>query len=95
MRNLIFLISEEQRNFCNKRFGSVETRRNSAIAEQHFRTKLKHNLTYAIEISQHNANTAIFVILDRKRVNNLLKKAYINYQCYNRNETKFLKAQCN
>ena len=42
MRNLIFLISEEQRNFCNKRFDSVETRRNSAIAEQHFRTKLKH-----------------------------------------------------
>ena len=68
MRNLLFLISKEQRNFRNKRFDSVEARRNSAIAEQHFRAKLKSNLTYAIEISQHNANTAVFVILDKKRV---------------------------
>ena len=46
-RNLIFLISEAQRN--------------SAIAERNFRTKLKRNLTSAIEISQHDANTAFFV----------------------------------
>ena len=64
MRNLIFLISEAQRNFRNELFDSVEAQRNSAIAEQHFRTKLKRNLTSAIEISHHNANTAFFAILD-------------------------------
>ena len=56
-RDLIFLISEAQRNFRNELFDSVEAQRNSAIAE-HFCTKLKRNLTFAIEISQHNANTA-------------------------------------
>ena len=61
--------------------------RNSAIAERHFRTKLKRNLTPAIEISQHNANTAFFSILDTKRVNNLPKKADI-YQYYDQNRTK-------
>ena len=64
MRNLIFLLSEAQRNFRNELFDSVEAQRNSAIAERHFRTKLKRNLTSAIEISQHNANTAFFAILD-------------------------------
>ena len=64
MRNLIFLLSEAQRNFRNKLFDSVEAQRNSAIAERYFRTKLKRNLTSAIEISQHNANTAFFAILD-------------------------------
>ena len=64
MRNLIFLLSEAQRNFRNELFDSVEAQRNSAIAERYFRTKLKRNLTSAIEISQHNANTAFFVILD-------------------------------
>ena len=44
------------------------------ITERHFRTKLKRNLTSAIEISHRNANTAFFAILDRKRVNNLLKE---------------------
>ena len=39
MRNLIFLISEAQRNFRNEFFDSVEAQRNSAIAEWHFRTK--------------------------------------------------------
>ena len=58
MRNLIFLLSEAQRNFRNELFDSVEAQRNSAIAERYFRTKLKRNLTSAIEISQHNANTA-------------------------------------
>ena len=52
MRNLIFLISEAQRN--------------SAIAERHFRTKLKRNLTSAIKISLHNANTSFFSILGKK-----------------------------
>ena len=62
MRNLVFLISEVQPNFRNELFDSVEVQRNSAIAERHFRTKLKRNLTSAIEISQHNANTAFFAI---------------------------------
>ena len=44
----------------------VDAQRNSAIAERHFRTKLKRNLTSAIEISQHRANTALFAIFDRK-----------------------------
>ena len=51
MRNLIFLLSEAQHNFCNELFDSVEAQRNSAIAERHFRAKLKRNLTSAIEIS--------------------------------------------
>ena len=75
MRNFIFLVSEAQRNFCNKLFASVE------IAEWYFCIKLKRSLTSAIEISQHNANSPLFAILDRKRVNNLLKKADI-YQCH-------------
>ena len=66
MRNLIFSISEAQRNFRNELFNSVEAQRNSATAERHFRTKLKRNLTSAIEISQHNANTGLFSILCKK-----------------------------
>ena len=58
MRSLFFLTSEAQRNFRNELFDSIEAQRNSAIAAQRFRTKLKRNLTSAIEISQHNANTA-------------------------------------
>ena len=49
MRNLIFWISEAQRYFRNKLFDSVTAQRNSAIAEWHFCTKLKRNLTSAIE----------------------------------------------
>ena len=60
MRKLIFLILEAQRNFRNELFESVEAQHNSAIAERHFRTELKRNLTSAIEISQHKANTAFF-----------------------------------
>ena len=60
MRDLILLLTEAQRNFRNELFDSVEAQRNSAIAERHFRTKLKRNPTSAIEISQHNANTAFF-----------------------------------
>ena len=63
LHKLIFLISEAQRNFRNELFDSVEAQRNSAIAERHFRTKLKRNLTSAIEISQHNANSSVFAIL--------------------------------
>ena len=66
LRNLFFLISEAQRNFRNELFDSVDAQRNSAIAERHFRTKLKRNLTSAIEISQHRTNTALFAIFDRK-----------------------------
>ena len=61
--HLIFLLSEVQHNFRKERFDSVEAQRNSAIAERYFLTKLKCNLTSAIEISQHNANTAFFAIL--------------------------------
>ena len=64
MRNLIVLLSAAQRNFRNELFDSVEAQRNSAIAERYFCTKLKRNLTFRIEISQHNANTAFFAILD-------------------------------
>ena len=86
MQNLIFLSSEAQRNFRNELFGSFEAQINFAIVEQHFCTKLKRNLTSAAEISQNNANTPFLAILDRKRVNHLLKKANI-YQCYDRNRT--------
>ena len=84
---LIFLISEAQRHFRNELFDSVEAQRNSAIAECHFRTKCKRNLTSAIEISQRNANTAFFAILDWKRVKNLLNKLDI-YEYYVRNGAK-------
>ena len=58
MLKLLIQISEVQRNFGNEPFDSVEAQRNSAVAERHFYTKLKRNLASAIEISQHNANTA-------------------------------------
>ena len=87
MRNLIFLLAEAKRNFRNELLDSVEAQRNSAIAERHFRIKLKRNLTSSIEISQHNANTAFFATLDWKRINNLLNKPD-NYQCYDRNGAK-------
>ena len=38
----------------------------NAIPERPFRTKLRRNLTTAIKISQHNANTALFSILGKK-----------------------------
>ena len=66
LRNLFFLISEAQRNFRNELFDSVDAQRNSAISVRLFCTKLKRNLTSAIEISQHRANTALFAIFDRK-----------------------------
>ena len=46
MRDLIFLISEAQRNFRNEL-----SQHDSAIAERHFRTKLKRNLTSAIRMN--------------------------------------------
>ena len=61
LRNLFFLISEAQRNFRNELFDSVDAQRNSAIAERHFRAKLKRNLTSAIEISQHRAQIPHFL----------------------------------
>ena len=83
MHNLSFLISEAQPSFLNE------------LAERYFRTKLKRKLTSAIRISQHNANTAFFEILNKKRVNNLLKKADSN-QYYDRNGTKLkIKVQRN
>ena len=72
MRNLFFLISEAQRNFHNELLIQLK---GNAIAERHFRTKLNRNVTYAIEISKHQAYTAFFAILDRKKI--LLKKAVI------------------
>ena len=92
MRNLIFLLSEAQRNFRNELFDSVEAQRNSAIAERYFRTKFKRNLTSAIEISQHNPNTAFFAILDWKRANNLPNKPEI-HQYYDGNGAK-LSSMC-
>ena len=50
-----------------------------------FRINLKRNLTSANEISQHNANTAFFVILEKKS-SNLLKADIYHY--YDRNGTK-------
>ena len=67
MRNLIFFISEVQRNFRNGRFDSFEAQRNSTMTEGHFCIKLKRNLTSAIEISQHNANTAFFCDFRQKK----------------------------
>ena len=63
----------------------------TAIPERHFCTKLKRNLTSAIEISQNNANTALFAIFGKKRVNNLLSKFGI-YQNYDRD--KLNQVQC-
>ena len=57
-RNLSFLIFKVQRNFRNVLFDLVEAQHNSAIAERHFRTKLKCNLTSAITILQCSANTS-------------------------------------
>ena len=87
MRNLICLVSKAQRDFCNELFDSVTAQRNSAIAKWPFCTKSKSNLTSAIEISQHNANTASFAILNRKKIDTLQKKADI-YQYYDRNGAK-------
>ena len=81
MRNLIFLVSEVQCNFAMNFL--IQLKRN-AIAERHFRTTLKRNLTYATEISQHNATTAFFAILESKRVSNLINKPNI-YECYDQN----------
>ena len=81
------MLSEAQRNFREELFDSVEAQRNSAIAERYFRTKLKRNLTSAIEFLQHNADSAFFAILDWKRVNNLLNKPEI-YQYYDGNGAK-------
>ena len=64
---LNILIFEAQRNFRNKLCVSVEAQRISAIAERDFRNKLKRNITSAIQISQHNANTAFFAIFDIKK----------------------------
>ena len=86
MRNLFFLIFKAQRNFRNDLFDLVVVQRNSTIAKRHFCTKLKRNLTSAIEISKDNANTAYFAIFDRKRANNLLRRPTF-YQNSDRNGT--------
>ena len=80
MSNLIFLISEAQRNFCNELFDSVEAQRNSAIAERHFWTELKRNLSSAIEISQHNERKyRIFCNFIQKKSKRFAKKStFIN-----------------
>ena len=87
MRNLIFLISKAQRNFCNELFDAVKGQRNSAIVEWHFNAKSKRNWTSAFKISQAQPKHRIFVMLDRKEVSNLLKKADI-HQYFDRNEIK-------
>ena len=62
-----FQLVKAQRNFRNTLFDSIEKQRISAIAERHFRTKLKRNLTSAIKNSQHNPNKPIsfFAILEK------------------------------
>ena len=45
----------------------IQLKRNSAIAERYFGTKLKHNPTSAIEISHHNANTTFFLRFETKK----------------------------
>ena len=77
MHNLTFFNFWSAAQLPQWTFDSVKEQGNSAIAERQFCTKLKWNLTYAIEISQHNLNTAFFAILDRKSVSNLQKKADI------------------
>ena len=57
---LIFIVSEAQRNFRYELFDSVKAQHNTAIVKRHFRTNLKRNITSAIEIWQHNANIAFF-----------------------------------
>ena len=82
------LISKAQHNFYNEVFDSVEALPNSAIAERHFDTKSRRNLTSPIKITRHYPNTYyIFAILDGKRVSNLRKKVNI-YENYDRNEIK-------
>ena len=66
MRNLIFVVSETQRNFRNELFDSDEAQ--AQLQNGIFCTKLKRNLTSAIQILQHNANTAFLAIFDKKRV---------------------------
>ena len=73
MRNLIFLTLKRSAIFCKELFDAVEAHRDSEIAELHFRAKLKRDLTFANEISQDNATTSVFAILERKISNNLLK----------------------
>ena len=73
MRNFILLTFEAQRNF-----------RNCGTA---FSYQVKAQPNFRNKISQHNANSAFFVILDRKKANNLPKKADI-YHYYDRNGTK-------
>ena len=53
----------------------------NAIVKWHFCYKLEHNLTSTIEITRHYANAAFFVILGKKKGNNLLEKVDI-YQNY-------------
>ena len=86
MRNLIFLVSEAQRNFRNELFYSFEAQRNSTIAEWHFRTKLKYNPTHNSNFTTQ-CNNRIVCNFDRKRANNLLKKAD-NCRHYDQNGTK-------
>ena len=87
MHNLVFLVPEAQRNFCNELFDSVEVQRNSAIAERHFCTKLRS----AIQLPQLKFHNTLkiphFCDFRQNTVNKLLKKADI-YQNNDRNETK-------
>ena len=66
MRNWIFKISDMQRNFCYELFDLVEAQRNSAIAERHFRTKLKRNITSANWNFTIHVNMAFLQFLAKK-----------------------------
>ena len=66
MRFSTFLISKVQPNFRNKIFDLAKRQRNSAIVEWNFCTKSKRNLTFAIKILEHNANTTFLRFLTEK-----------------------------
>ena len=66
-RNLIFLISDAQRNYCNNLFETVKAQRNFAIAERAFSPQVQLPQLYIIKISQHNANYRIFCDFRQKK----------------------------
>ena len=63
----------QQRFDIGNRIDAADT----TFEKRHFCTKLKCNLTSAIEISQHNGNIVVFAISDRKKVTNFLIKLQI------------------
>ena len=61
-------------NLRDEPIDSVEGQRNSAMAERHFGTMSKRNLSPATKIARHNSNKPHFCYFRRKKKSNLLKK---------------------